>query len=139
MKEKKENDVTLLYWSNGAKSHYAWVKSLSRLLHDQTKHAHRKFFCERCFNGFSREDLLQKHLEYCQDVPTQRTEMVDEEIKFTNHQNTEPTLFRVYADFECVLKKVEEQKGSVQSDFKSIFLVGMLGLWCQTMLMSIAV
>ena len=117
MKEKKENHVTLLYWSNGAKSHYAWVKSLSRLLHDQTKHAHRNVFSERCFNGFSREDLLQKHLEYCQDVPTQRREMVDEEIKFTYHQNTEPTLFRVYADFECVLK-VEEQKGERTERFQ---------------------
>ena len=41
----------------------------------------------------------------------QRTVMVDEKIRFTNHQNTEPTLFRVYADFECVLKKVEERRG----------------------------
>ena len=86
MKEKKENHITLLYWSNGTKSHYVWIKSLSRLLNDQTKHKEKKFFCERCFHGFSREDLLQKHLEYCQDVPTQRTEMVDEEIKFTNLQ-----------------------------------------------------
>ena len=37
--------------------------------------------------------------------------MVDGKIQFTNHQNTELTLFRVYADFECVLKKVEEQRG----------------------------
>ena len=111
MKEKKQHHITLLYWSNGAKSHYAWVKSLSRLLRDQTKHKEKKFFCERGFHGFIREDLLQKHLEYCQDVPMQRTVKVDEKIQFTNHQNTEPTLFRVYADFECVLKKVEERRG----------------------------
>ena len=111
MKEKKQHHITLLYWSNGAKSHYAWVKSLSRLFRDQTKHKQKKFFCEWCFHGFSREDLLLNHVEYGQDVPMQRTVMVDEEIKFTNHQNTEPTLFRVYADFECVLKIVEERRG----------------------------
>ena len=41
----------------------------------------------------------------------QWTEMVEETIQFTSHQKTEPTLFRVYTDFECVLKKVEEQRG----------------------------
>lgn len=44
--------------------------------------------------------------------------MVDEEIKFTNHQNTEPTLFRVYADFEFVSKKVEEQRGARTERFQ---------------------
>ena len=34
------------------KSHYAWIKSLSRLLEDQTKYNGRKFICERCFHGF---------------------------------------------------------------------------------------
>ena len=111
MKEKKEQHITLLYWSEGEKSHYAWVKSLSRLLADQTKNKNKKFFCERCFHGFVGEDLLEKHLEYCQEVPAQHTEMVDEIIQFTHLAYTEPTLFRVYADFECVLKKIEEPRG----------------------------
>ena len=111
MQEKKEHHITLLYWSEGEKSHYAWIKSLSRLLADQTKYNGRKFICERCFHGFIREDLLVKHLDYCQQVPIQRTVMVNETIQFRNLQFTEPTLFRVYADFECILMKVDEKRG----------------------------
>ena len=37
--------------------HYCWIKHLSRLLFDQTKHKGKTYFCDRCLYGFSREDL----------------------------------------------------------------------------------
>ena len=61
------------------------------------------------FQGFVRSGLLAKHSETCQHLPVQATTMVDQEIKFTHWARTEETLFRVYGDFECVLKDCEEE------------------------------
>ena len=38
---KKEKHVTLLYWSEKKKSHYAWIKNLNRFLSNQTKTQNR--------------------------------------------------------------------------------------------------
>ena len=45
------------------KYHYCWIKNLNRLLYDPNKHKGQTFFCDRCLQGFSREDLLTKHKE----------------------------------------------------------------------------
>ena len=105
---KQEHHVVLIHWSKGEKTHYAWVKNLNRLLsHTKTKN-HQTYFCERCFQGFTRQDLLNDHGEICKDFPIQNTVPVDEEICFKNWAKTEECLFRVYADFECILQECEE-------------------------------
>ena len=108
--EKLVNHVTLLYWRRGEDAHYAWVKSPNRLLSRLNKHHPQTFFCERCFQGFTRPDLLQKHGEMCCHFPVQVTKTVDKEIKFTSWAKIESTLFRVYADFECLLQEEEDEE-----------------------------
>ena len=44
----------------------------------------------------------------CRHFPIQVTKTVDQEISFKNWTKTEETLFRVYGDFECILKDCEE-------------------------------
>ena len=106
--EQQEHHVVLIHWSRGETSHYAWVKNLNRLLSHTKSHNHQTYFCERCFQGFTRQDLLLKHGEICKDIPIQAVEVVDEEISFKNWTKTEECLFRVYADFECLLQECEE-------------------------------
>lgn len=106
--EKQEQHVTLLYWKKGEQSHYAWVKKLNRLLSTTKSHRSQTYFCERSFRGFTRPDLLEKHHEMCRHFPIQVTKTVDQEISFKNWAKTEETLFRVYGDFECILKGCEE-------------------------------
>ena len=103
--EKLQNHVTLLYWRKENKEHDAGVKSLNRLLSRLNKHNGKTYFCERCFQGFIRPDLLEKHEEMCRHFPIQVTKTVHQEIKFTSWAKTEPTLFPVYGDFECVLER----------------------------------
>ena len=105
---QQENHVVLIHWSKGMKSHYAWVKNLSRLLANTKKGHNRTYFCERCFQGFTKPELLSKHSENCRHIPIQAVEVVDEEICFKNWAKTEECLFRVYADFECLLQECEE-------------------------------
>ena len=50
------------------KYHYCWIKNLSRLLYDQNKHKCKTYFCDRCLNGFTKEDLLIKHKEDCYGI-----------------------------------------------------------------------
>ena len=106
--KQQEHHVVLLYWSRGGVHHYAWVKNLNRLLGHTKTHGHQTFFCERCFQGFTKLELLHQHLDTCRHIPIQAVQMVDEEISFNSWSKTEPTLFRIYADFECLLQPYEE-------------------------------
>ena len=106
--KQQENHIVLLYWSRDNVHHYAWVKNLNRLLASSKKIRNQTFFCERCFQGFTKSTLLNKHLENCANIPIQVVQMVDEEIAFKSWAKTEPTLFRIYADFECLLDECEE-------------------------------
>ena len=107
--KKQENHVVLLYWKREEQCHYAWVKSLNRLLSRSKSHRGQTYFCERCFQGFVLFGLLVTHSETYQHFPVQATTMVDQEIKFTQWAKREPTLFRVFGDFECILKECEEE------------------------------
>lgn len=107
--QKQEKHITLLYWQQNEEYHYAWVKNLNRLLSSTKSIRNQTWFCERCFQGFTRQDLLEKHSENCQHIPIQAVTVVDEEICFMNWSKTEETLFRVYADFECILKECDEE------------------------------
>ena len=74
--QQQENHVVLLYWSKGDVYHYAWVKNLNRLLSHTKTVRNQSYFCERCFQGFIRPDLLGKHLDICRSIPIQAVQMV---------------------------------------------------------------
>ena len=104
-----EKHVVLLFPCEKEESHYAWIKNLNRLLSRTKSYGGQTYFCERCFQGFIRPDLLSNHISNCQHFPIQATTVVDQEISFKNWSKTEETLFRIYADFECVLHVCEEE------------------------------
>ena len=104
-----EKHVVLLFPCEKEESHYAWIKNLNRLLSRTKSYGGQTYFCERCFQGFIRPDLLSNHISNCQHFPIQATTVVDQEISFKNWSKTEKTLFRIYADFECVLQVCEEE------------------------------
>ena len=61
----REHIILMLIEKDGIK-HYCLVKNQSRLLSSQlSKHHGKKYFCNRCLNHFGKEDVLNKHLEYC--------------------------------------------------------------------------
>ena len=105
---RQEQHVVLLYWGDQDNYHYAYVKNLNRLLAHTKAHHDQTHFCERCFQGFTKPDLLNKHSEFCQSIPIQAVEMVEEQIVFKSWARTEECLFRVYGDFECLLQEYEE-------------------------------
>ena len=94
------------------KFHYAWIKDLNRLLHDQSKCDNRKHYCERCLHGYTREDLLDAHKPECRGIgqTAVRVEIPEEgknALAFQNHHKQLPAPYIIYADLEPLTAKVE--------------------------------
>ncbi|VDI51899.1 Hypothetical predicted protein [Mytilus galloprovincialis] len=91
-KNKGEIMIDLMLLINNDKDgkkqeHYCWVKSLSRLLGLQVSlNSHKVFFCRRCFNHFTKQNILDKHLEYCSQKEVVKIEL-PEPGTFTQFDN----------------------------------------------------
>ena len=89
-------------------SHYCWIKNFNRLMSEQHDGNRQHFYCHYCLHGFTKQNLLERHIPYCQVHGSQRTEMPPEEdkwLKFTNVSKQLKAPFVVYADFECILER----------------------------------
>ena len=70
---------------------------------------YKTFVCPYCLHRYTRQDLLDKHKPYCQTHTPQRIEMPSETekiLKFKHFPKKFPVGFVIYADFECILEKV---------------------------------
>ena len=107
---EEEARINLLLIEKAGKFHYTWIKSLNRLLYDQSKHRAQKHFCERCLHGYIREDLLEAHRPECKGIGqiAVRVEMPQEgKLTFQSHHKQLPAPYVIYADFEALTTKVE--------------------------------
>ena len=103
--------INLMLIKQGENTHYSLVKRLSALLFDQSKNSNSKHFCERCLHGYSRRDLLERHKPECKGLlkSATRTEMPkagENKMAFKNFYKQMKAPYAVYADFECILKKI---------------------------------
>ena len=116
--------INLMLVKKGENTHYCLVKRLSALLYDQNRHNESKHFCERCLHGYSRRELLERHKPECKGLlksPT-RTEMPKEgenKMAFQNFYKQMKAPYVVYADFECIVKKIH----TCEPDNKKSFTV----------------
>ena len=103
-----KNTIDLFLIEEDGKSHYTLIKNFHRLIRSQKTGSNKKklFICKRCFWHFSKEELLDKHIEYCSnnqiavvDMPKPNTY-----LHFKNYYKQLPVPFVVYADFECFTK-----------------------------------
>ena len=103
-----KNTIDLFLIEEDGKSHYTLVKNFNRLVRSQiTKSNNKKLFiCKRCFWHFSKEELLDKHIEYCSNNKTAVVDMPKPNtfLHFKNYYKQLPVPFVVYADFECFTK-----------------------------------
>ena len=103
--------INLMLTKQGENTHYSLVKRLSALLFDQSKNCNSKHFCERCLHGYSRRDLLERHKPECKGLmksPT-RTDMPkqgENKMSFANYHKQMNAPYVVYADFECLVRKI---------------------------------
>jgi len=109
-----DRHVNLLYFSKDSVGHYVTIINLSRLISSQiSRHRGRAgHICVYCLHKCSSIEVYEKHVSVCrlhgaQAVRLPTREKGDDKIKFskTEHQLRLP--FAIYADFECILPKLE--------------------------------
>ena len=104
--------INLMLITQDKQLHYCQIKSFNRLCYDQHNTGHKVFFCERCPQGFSSQNVLKDHLSYCRGIkcrPENKIEMPKEcknILKFENYQNQMKVPWIIYADFESLVEKI---------------------------------
>ena len=97
--------IDLFLFSQDENQHYSLIKNFSRLMRSQiTSDTSRKLdICKKCFTHFTKQDLFEKHLSYCNKNETVAVKMPTKNtiLKFQNHFKKLPIPFVIYADFEC--------------------------------------
>ena len=88
-------------------SHYVFIKDFNRLIYSKTKDQHKKHHCMSCLQSFTKEEMLNQHKkQYLLINGCQAVNYKSGTIKFTNHNKQIPILFKIYADTECFLKRI---------------------------------
>ena len=110
MKNKRKYNIILLLIKDGDNSHYCLVKNESALLSSQVnKHKGKLYFCLNCLNGFDTPEKLENHKKYCEEEESVKITMPPPNtfINFKNFVHSEKAPFAIYADFESVLKPLD--------------------------------
>jgi hypothetical protein len=86
-KQRYVTHVDLLTISDGKKSHYCWIKDLNRLLGDQHSIHRRHHYCSYCLHGFTKERVLNDHVQYWQTYGPQKIKLPTEEDKWLYYKD----------------------------------------------------
>ena len=109
---KCKKQVNLLMVVDGEMRHHTAIKNISRLLsklNGKTQHAYH--YCMNCLNSFRTASARDKHYEYCSTNVHVKVKMPTENkkwLKFHDGQYHFKVSFMLYADFESILKPVDE-------------------------------
>ena len=103
-----DDSMDLLLISNNFVSHYGYIKDFNRFMFNKTKHKGKKYFCKSCLPCFSNESVLNEHKEDCLMINGKQNVKLEKGfISFKNYSRQIPVPFKIYADFECILKSVD--------------------------------
>ena len=116
-------DLLLIFDEN--KSHYAYIKDFNRLMFNKTKNKNKKYFCWCCLQCFSSKNVLTEHKENCLVINgKQNVKLGKGSISFKNYSKQLQATFKIYADYECILrptssKKVSNKNGSYTEKYQN--------------------
>ena len=108
----RNKQVNLLMIIKDENRHYTAIKNISRLLSSEnTKHKEAYHFCINWLNGFRTESARDKHDNYCSSNCEVKVKMSEDEDKWLQYHDGQfqfKVPFILYADFESILKPVDE-------------------------------
>ena len=88
--------------------HYVYIKVFDRFMFTKTKNRNKKYFCKSSLQCFSSKNVLIEHKKDCLVINgKQNVKLESGFISFKNYSREIPVLFKIYADFECILKNVD--------------------------------
>ena len=77
---------------------------------NKTKNKNKKYFCKCCLQCFSSEKVLIKHKQNCLIINGKQSVTLKRgSIRFKNYFKQLAVPFKIYADFECLLKGVKSR------------------------------
>ena len=124
--QKFHNSMDLLLISNENKSHYVYIKDFNRFTCNKIKSKNKKYFCKCCLQCFSSEKVFVEHKQNCLIINgKQSLELKSSSISFKNYFKQLSVPFKIYADFECILKEskvVIKIMAHTQKNIKHILL-----------------
>ncbi len=89
------------------KTHYIWIKSLTRLLSKQRNTGHScRHYCPYCLNNFTLKEVRDEHQEFCQSHGEQKVTYPDKDkniLQFTDYAKCFKIPYAIYVDFESLL------------------------------------
>ena len=106
----RDNQIILLMISNGKNWHYLAVRSLSRLLRGISSNHDGDYYCLNCFHSYRTENKLNVHKKICENHDYCNIEMPSPNnniIKYNQGEKSLELAFIIYADLECLLKKID--------------------------------
>ena len=106
----RDNQIILLMINNGENWHYLVVKSLSRLLRGISSNHDGDHYCLNCFHSYRTENKLNAHKKICENHDYCNIEMPSPNNNLIKYNQGEKSLklpFVIYADLECILKKID--------------------------------
>ena len=102
------NNKDLLLIFNKFTSHYVYIKDFDRLMFNKSKcllTVLQQQFTYCCLQCLSSENIRYRHKEDCLMINgKQNVELEKGFISFKNFNGQIPVPFKIYADFECLLK-----------------------------------
>ena len=118
---KRDTQVILLMITNGGCNwHYLAVKSISGLLRGITSNHNGDFYCLNCFHSYTTENKLRKHKRICENHDFCHLKMPDESNKTLKYVPGKKSLrvpFIIYADLECLLKKINTCQNNPEKSY----------------------
>ena len=100
--------LDLLLISNNFTSHYVYIKDFNRLMFNKKRHKGKKYFCKSCLQCFSSENVLDEHKKNCLLINNGKNVKLEKEfVEFKNFNRQMSVPFKIYADFECLLKSCD--------------------------------
>ena len=107
---ERDNQVNLLMITDGTGNwHYLAVKRISGLLRGITSNHNGNFYCLSLFHPYTTVKKLRKHERICNNHESCHLKIPDEDDKILKYVSGEKSLkvpFIIYADLECLLKKI---------------------------------
>ena len=106
----RDNQIILLMISNGKNWHYLAVKNLSGLLRGISSNHNSDYYCLNCFQSYRTENKLNVHKKICENHDYCNIEMPSPNNNIIKYNQGEKSLelpFIIYADLECLLKKID--------------------------------
>ena len=108
--QKFHDNMDLLLISNKFVSHYVYIKYFNRFMFNITKNKNKKYFCRCLLQCFSSEEVVIKHKEDCLIISGKQNVKLEKGfIGFKNYSRQIPVPFKIYADFECIFKNINNK------------------------------